>query len=157
MSPGNAELALGTVQFGLPYGIGGRGGAVPEAEVRAILEFSAEAGIKRLDTAAAYGTIEARLGKLAAGLTFDIVSKIPALPTGLDAHDAGRFVTQAMESSQRLLGEALHGMLFHRSDDLLAPHGDAVWAAAHEAALRFDIDIGAAGSARRGHGRQRAG
>ena len=46
------QLALGTVQFGLAYGIAGRGEAVPEAEVRAILEDAAAQGVTTLDTAA---------------------------------------------------------------------------------------------------------
>ena len=39
------QLALGTVQFGIAYGIAGRGEAVPEAEVRAILEDAAARGV----------------------------------------------------------------------------------------------------------------
>lgn len=51
------QLALGTVQFGLRYGVAGRDTAVPVDEARAILARAASLGIRWLDTAAAYGDI----------------------------------------------------------------------------------------------------
>ena len=61
------KLALGTVQFGLAYGITGRGAVVPEQEVREILVAAADQGVSVLDTAVAYGDIEPRLAGLCAG------------------------------------------------------------------------------------------
>ena len=55
------KLSLGTVQFGLAYGIAGRDTPVEPAIVRNILELAQSAGITTLDTAAAYGDIEERL------------------------------------------------------------------------------------------------
>jgi aryl-alcohol dehydrogenase-like predicted oxidoreductase len=122
-----AQLALGTVQFGLDYGISGRGAAVPEDEVRRILEVAASEGIQQLDTAPAYGNIEERLAELSAGLNFRITSKIPALPDGLGPESASRFVLESAFRSRRRLGTALKSLLLHNGDDLLGPAGDALW------------------------------
>lgn len=136
------ELALGTAQFGLAYGVAGRGAVVPEADVRDILEHAASLGVRRLDTAAAYGSIEERLAGLAQGLAFDVVSKLPALPDGLTADDASTFVERALERSRTRLGELLCGMLFHRADDLTGPHGAVIWDVAARWGERNRIAIG---------------
>ena len=65
MSAHAVELALGTVQFGLPT-------ASPDAangserEIKDILALAWRAGVRTLDTASAYGDIEERLGGLSA-------------------------------------------------------------------------------------------
>ena len=49
------KIALGTVQFGLDYGVNNKRGKIPADEVFRILDKAAEAGIDTLDTAHAYG------------------------------------------------------------------------------------------------------
>lgn len=56
------KLILGTVQFGIPYGINNSTGLLPENDVLEILHQAILAGIKTLDTAAAYGESESRIG-----------------------------------------------------------------------------------------------
>lgn len=121
------ELALGTVQFGLVYGIAGTGLAVPEGEVRAILEDAADAGVRLLDTAVAYGDIEQRLARLAAGLPFSVVSKVPPIPAELEPAAAGEFALASAILSRERLGPMLRGLMLHRSEDLEGSRGDAVW------------------------------
>ena len=58
-----ARLCLGTVQFGLAYGINNRGGRPEQERVFAILDRALAAGIESLDTAAAYGEAEKVLGE----------------------------------------------------------------------------------------------
>ena len=58
-----APLCLGTVQFGLTYGINNRSGRPEQERVFAILDRALAAGIDRLDTAAAYGEAEKVLGE----------------------------------------------------------------------------------------------
>lgn len=70
------KIALGTVQFGLDYGINNSQGQVPMEEVGSILELCQEKGIDILDTAYAYGNSEERLGQLALN-HFGVVSKLP--------------------------------------------------------------------------------
>jgi len=73
------KLALGTVQFGLDYGINNRRGKIPLAETFAILNSAREAGIDLLDTAYGYGESEMVLGQyLRKNKTgFKVISKLP--------------------------------------------------------------------------------
>ena len=126
-------LALGTVQFGLAYGVAGRGEVVPDDEARTIIEYAARAGIGVLDTAPVYGDIEARLGGLIDGLNVEVVSKVGPLPAAADVDAAARFVEESITRSERRLGPRLKTILFHRAEDLLGSVGDAAWRAAETA------------------------
>ncbi|MDO9486781.1 MAG: aldo/keto reductase [Sphingomonadaceae bacterium] len=139
------ELALGTAQFGLAYGVAGRGAMVDERQVGEILEQASKLGIRRLDTAAAYGSIEERLARLARGGDFEVVSKVPAIPEALDAAAVRAFVLSALDRSAERLGDLLRGMLFHRAADLAGPHGAAAWEAALGWGRRHGVVIGASG------------
>ncbi len=120
----NARLALGTVQFGLAYGVANRTGKVDNAEAQAILRQARAAGIDTLDTAIAYGDSEQRLGEIGVE-QFRIVSKLPGLPEDLD--DVDRWVEdQVAASLKRLRTENLYALLLHRPRDLLRPNGDAL-------------------------------
>jgi aryl-alcohol dehydrogenase-like predicted oxidoreductase len=121
------ELALGTVQWGLAYGIAGRESAVPEDEVRAILEMAWRRKVRVLDTAAAYGDIEERLARLMDGLPFRVVSKIPPLPAGTTDREAAAWAVAQAQRSRERLGTSLTGLLCHRDEDLAGPRGEAVW------------------------------
>lgn len=143
MTDPQPRLCLGTVQFGLAYGIAGRSEAVGDAEARAILEVAHAGGIRRLDTAPAYGDIEARLGTLCAGLDFTIMSKIPALPAGCADDEAAAFVTTSLERSRERLGDKLCGILFHESRDLAGPSGQRAWDAAAQWCSREKLALGA--------------
>ena len=60
-----SELALGTVELGLAYGIPqpGETGIPAEAEAAAILNHAVDAGLTVIDTARAYGVAEERIGR----------------------------------------------------------------------------------------------
>ena len=62
MSQFNTNIILGTVQFGLDYGINNKNGQMSEEEVFDILDLAKSTGISYLDTAAAYGNSEERIG-----------------------------------------------------------------------------------------------
>lgn len=138
-------LALGTVQFGLPYGLAGATMPVREDDVRTILRRAADAGVSRLDTAAAYGDIEERLAGLVGDLPFSVVSKIPSLPANLGPIERIDFVRQAIARSQARLGQLLVGILFHDPAPLLGPNGPGLWAAAKEECDRLGIALGVSG------------
>lgn len=107
-----------------------------DSEARSILEAAYAAGIRRLDTAPAYGNIEGRLGHLCDGLDFEIVSKIPALPQGCNRSEAEAFVKASLELSRSRLGDKLRGILFHAPDDLHSDTGTIFW----ETAARWCAD-----------------
>lgn len=128
------RLALGTVQFGLAYGVAGRKAPVPADEACAILARAWDHGIRRLDTAPGYGDIESRIAALSGDLPFEIVSKIPATPRGSE-EVARDHVRTSVARSRARLGERLAGLLFHDADDLLAPLAAATWDEARAAGV----------------------
>ncbi len=136
------QLALGSVQFGLAYGISGLRKPVAESEVTAILEEAAAEGITCIDTAPGYGDIENRLPGLATDPRFRFVSKIPAVPRGVSASEAAEFVKQSAARSIGRLGGRLQTLLFHRADDLLEANGDAIWAALEAEARGSGLRLG---------------
>ncbi|MDX2345416.1 MAG: aldo/keto reductase [Legionella sp.] len=136
------ELALGTVQFGMDYGVVGRGEVFPIKEVRQILERAFELGIDLIDTAPAYGQIETKLAALLDGYKFKVVSKIPAIPGGMDWKAAANFVSKSILQTRERLGGCLTTLLFHCSDDLLGDRGEAIWQAATKAVSGKNIRLG---------------
>lgn len=74
----SSKLVLGTVQFGLNYGINNTAGKPSKDEVFSILNTAYEAGISYLDTAAAYGDAETLIGTFHSNNTnkhFKIITK----------------------------------------------------------------------------------
>ncbi|MDD2806181.1 MAG: aldo/keto reductase [Elusimicrobiales bacterium] len=112
------KLALGTVQFGLAYGVSNTRGQVGQAEVLEILELARAAGVDLLDTAQAYGGSEAAIGaylKAAPG-SFRVVTKLKDVP-GADA-------TAALRASADRAGVGrFYGVLLHSYDEYLAQPG----------------------------------
>lgn len=128
-APGCARLTLGTVQFGMDYGIANAAGRVSREDVRQILADAHAAGVACLDTAAAYGESEAVLGwalrELRLGDAFRVVTKVPPVPEDCPAAEVDAFVERSVLRSLERLGlERLAVCLFHREETL--PHADAL-------------------------------
>ena len=110
--PLTARLALGTAQFGLAYGLNNQAGQPPLAAVAEVLAEARAAGLTLLDTAAAYGNSEARLGELLRGSAdFEIITKLAAGPPA----EVARQLTEALARLQR---GAVYGVLFHAFEPL---------------------------------------
>ena len=121
---GKSRLALGTAQFGLPYGISNQGGQVGGEEAAAIVRRAWAMGLDTLDTAIAYGESEQRLGDIGVG-RWQVVSKLPALPEFCT--DVVGWVEGAVASSlERLRIPRLRGLLVHHSLQLFGPQGEAL-------------------------------
>ena len=121
------KIALGTVQFGLEYGVANQAGRVQLEDVRHILQEAAAQGVDTLDTAIAYGDSESTLGQAGAG-GWSVVTKLPALPEG--CADVAGWVETQMEGSLKRLGVSqLHGVLLHRPDQLLGEGGKSLFKA----------------------------
>lgn len=73
------KISLGTVQFGLDYGINNKSGIIPREEVFKILDYCNLIGIKTLDTAHSYGISEEIIGQYIKNTnnSFNIISKFP--------------------------------------------------------------------------------
>jgi len=124
------RLALGTVQFGLPYGIANQDGQVTRAAAKAMLRLAAQNGIDLLDTAIAYGESEACLG--AVGVNgFKLVTKLPPVPAGCG--DVRQWVHEQTKASLSRLGvEAVYGLLLHCPEQLLGTEGNVLYQSMQE-------------------------
>jgi aryl-alcohol dehydrogenase-like predicted oxidoreductase len=128
------KIALGTVQFGLDYGIANKSGQVSIGEIRNIFEYAKMNSLDTLDTAIGYGDSEERLGTVGVS-QWNVVTKLPAIPDSIK--DVKTWVREAVEQSMlRLQVDQLNGMLLHRPNDLLNKHGDDLYTALEE--LKFD-------------------
>ena len=121
------RLALGTVQFGLNYGIANQAGKVSRAEAKAMLQLASANGIDTLDTAVAYGDSEICLGEVGAQ-DFKLVTKLPPLPDNC-ADVKAWVMKQTAASLSRLKVTKVYCMLLHRSEQLLGPNGAALYLA----------------------------
>ena len=119
------RLALGTVQFGLPYGIANHSGQVSRAEANDMLQYALANGIDTLDTAIAYGDSETCLGEVGAQ-GFNVVTKLPALPDRCE--NVINWTQQQVSMSLSRLGVTkVYGLLLHRSEQLLGSNGVALY------------------------------
>lgn len=102
-----SKLAIGTVQFGLDYGIQNRK-KVERSEIIKILQVAKKNNINTLDTAAGYGESERVLGSVIseADMEFRIVSKISQAVSG-------QIKQQLLESLKRLNAVNLYACMFH--------------------------------------------
>lgn len=112
---------MGTVQFGLEYGVANKTGRVQFEEAKSILQQAAAEGIDTLDTAIAYGDSESTLGQVGVR-GWKVITKLPALPGGC-ADVAGWVETQIEGSLNRLGISQMHGVLLHCPGQLLGENG----------------------------------
>ena len=103
-----AKLMLGTVQFGLDYGVNNLSGRVPKKEVFDILNTAAKNDVLDLDTAVAYGQSEQVIGDFLKSNknNFNIVSKLPLC-------DSSQVSKHVFGSLNRLGLKKIYGYLFH--------------------------------------------
>ncbi len=120
-----SRLALGTVQFGLSYGIANQDGQVTRSAAKTMLQLAAAKGIDILDTAIAYGESETCLGEIGTQ-GFNVVTKLPAVPDG--CVDVGGWVREQVAASRtRLSVGAVYGLLLHRPEQLLGSDGKVLF------------------------------
>ncbi len=121
-----AGMGLGTVQFGLDYGVSNRLGRTPEIEVGRILEYAVENGMEVLDTAPGYGDCEAILGRvLPPSHRLRIVTKTPCLgKASVSRRDQQSLKQSCYRSLEKLRQSELYALLVHHADDLLLPGGE---------------------------------
>lgn len=123
------KLGLGTVQWGLPYGLANQHGITAPETVTALLNEARHYGIKVLDTASLYGKSEAVLGTTSLE-GFRVVTKTPSFAT---PHISDIEVNQLGETFQQSLDllqcKKVYGLLIHHVENILVPGGDKLLAA----------------------------
>jgi len=121
------KLVLGTVQFGLPYGIANQVGQIGENESFEILKYAKKKGIDTLDTAISYGESEQRLGQIGIE-NWQTISKLPVLPDS--CQDVSSWVEKSVLGSlERLKISTLSGLLVHQPQQLLGNQGNEIFSA----------------------------
>lgn len=106
------KLALGTVQFGLDYGITNQTGQVSMAEIKSILKVAKNNDINTLDTASGYGNSEEVLGDANVD-NFQIVTKTIPIKNGIN-----EVIKKFYQSLKNLNQKSVDGLLIHNIDEI---------------------------------------
>ncbi len=109
------KIALGTVQFGMDYGINNTDGQIHLGEARKVLKLARESGINILDTAYEYGNSEEVLGKIGVD-DCQIITKTSSLENGI-----GQVINDFYQSLERLNINKVAGLLIHNFHDIQHP------------------------------------
>lgn len=121
------KLALGTVQFGMDYGINSLNGQVQKDEVTSILNYASEICINMIDTAPSYGDCEQIIGSNNL-LNFSVVSKTRHYDNPvITANDVELMCNDFNKSLTRLNKNFIYGLLIHNSNDLLKKGSDQLF------------------------------
>ncbi len=122
-----SKIALGTVQFGIDYGINSENGQVRPEEVRSILNYAHSQNIDLLDTAPAYGNSEKVLGE-ANVQNFKVVTKTRHFDnTEISNDDIDLLKKDFSCSLVDLRQESFYGVLVHNASDLLKPGSEKLF------------------------------
>ena len=106
------KLAIGTVQFGIPYGINNPTGIPSDGEITKIFTLANHAGIKILDTAPAYGNAEEKIAQLSND-QFRIVTKFSSVAS------SNELKKQILNSLEKLKLKCVYGYLAHNASNLI--------------------------------------
>jgi aryl-alcohol dehydrogenase-like predicted oxidoreductase len=123
------KLGLGTVQFGLDYGVSNTTGQTSINDAGDILRFALKNNINTIDTASAYGTSEQVIGEFNKnGEEYNIVTKtIPIQKEKISVDDLEKTKYCYSQSLKRLNQDHLYGLLLHNADDLKAVNGKSLY------------------------------
>jgi len=107
------RFILGTVQFGLHYGINNTNGQPSNGEVSDIFHCAYDNGLKQLDTADAYGDAQSLIGSFieTTGKSFEINTKFHVS----NGHTISAQLIQALD---KLKVDHIHTYFYHRFEDL---------------------------------------
>ncbi len=114
-----SKIALGTVQFGIDYGVNSPDGQVQPKEVEDILAYAQSQGIELLDTAPTYGNSEQVLGEIGVR-KFKVVTKTRHFNNyEIDGNSANLIEHDFFHSLKSLNKRSVYGVLMHNANDLL--------------------------------------
>ena len=117
------KLGLGTVQWGLPYGLNNINGITSPDIVASLLREARNYGIDILDTASQYGRSEGVLGCNPLE-KFKIVTKTPSFKCSYISDVEIKHLKDAFEHSRKLLsGQKIYALLVHRAENILISEG----------------------------------
>ena len=107
-----SRLVIGTVQFGLDYGIFNKTERTSSINIKNILTLAAKSNINMLDTAYSYGCSEQALGEV--GIKdFQVITKTSPLNKGVE-----NVVDCFYQSLKKLNKTEIYGLLIHNIDEV---------------------------------------
>jgi aryl-alcohol dehydrogenase-like predicted oxidoreductase len=113
MKDKKSKIAIGTVQFGMDYGISNATGRTPKSEVSEILNLAHFNGIQTLDTAQGYGKSEVVMGEVGVQ-DFQVISKLS--PAELKKETAETLTLRSLKATGL---NKFYGMLFHNAESAM--------------------------------------
>jgi aryl-alcohol dehydrogenase-like predicted oxidoreductase len=126
-----SKIGLGTVQFGIDYGITNQAGMTPLTEVADILDLAAANSIATLDTAHLYGQSESVLGQaLKPEHKFEIITKTPDFGRVeiTQAGDTAKLLKDTFQSSlEKLKVSSVYGLMVHNAGGLAGPWAKEIY------------------------------
>jgi aryl-alcohol dehydrogenase-like predicted oxidoreductase len=118
----NNKLSLGTVQFGLNYGVTNKSGVIGIEDINKIIKLLRKNGIKNIDTAPNYGDAEKKLGRL--GISdFQVCSKVSKIVSQKPRKEIFETINRSLRD---LKINKLEELLMHHPWDLRLEHGRQV-------------------------------
>jgi len=122
-----SKIALGTVQFGIDYGVNSVAGQVSSKEVKKIFSYAHSTNIGLLDTAPAYGNSEKILGRMNIS-NFKVVTKTRHFDSlEINNNDVKLLNNDFHHSLKDLKQDSVYGVLVHNADDLLKPGSEKLF------------------------------
>ena len=122
-----SKLALGTVQFGLKYGVANQLGQIEKQEAKKIIHLAKAHQLDMVDTAMGYGNCESILGEIGVD-DLKVVTKLTFDMTESDGLSELVFA-KVRASILRLGVSSLYGLLLHHPSKLFSPNSDALYKA----------------------------
>jgi aryl-alcohol dehydrogenase-like predicted oxidoreductase len=131
------QIALGTANFGLPYGVKNRR-KLPTDEVELMLRTCRAVGVTTVDTAVGYGESQRVLGEMGCR-DLDCITKLPGLPAQLD-DVLGWVRSQVAQALVDLRQDRISGLLLHRPSELLGLRGPELSGALRQVQQEFEVE-----------------
>ena len=113
-----SKIILGTVQFGLDYGVNNQKGIPSSNEIKKILDFAFNRKINILDTAEAYGNSQERIGEYIkkSNNKFKIITKYSKLRNDLPSN----IIDRVKKNLEILNIDNLYCYMFHNFNDYIS-------------------------------------
>ena len=123
-----SKLALGTVQFGVSYGVSNKHGQTTREQIIKILELAQKNDIRLLDTASSYGNSENILGGVLDDFDWKIILKTPHFNDDVTIEKQLELLNKSFSRSlQRLGRDKSYALLIHDCNDLFHSCGEKIF------------------------------
>lgn len=122
------KLGLGTVQFGLDYGVSNISGKTSPPQAHKILQYACSHNVTTIDTAHLYGNSEEVIGEFNNREHLNIITKtIQIKKEQVEGSDLKALEDAFSLSLERLKKSSIDGLMLHSCDDLKSDGGTSLY------------------------------